>query len=66
MRERCTASRSSQGKTYYLRLDIGFSGPKFVPVDQATANKDMRKCHPAKDSVSKEEDEDAGKSKDEK
>jgi hypothetical protein len=54
------------GKTYYLRLDIGFTGPKFVPVTQATAEKDMRKCHPAKDSVSKDEAEDAGKSTDEK
>jgi hypothetical protein len=41
------------GKTYYLRMDLAFSGPKFVSVDQATAEKDMRKCHLAKNATGK-------------
>jgi hypothetical protein len=43
------------GKTYYLRLDIGFTGVKFTPVDQATAEKDMSKCHLANDAISKDQ-----------
>jgi len=54
------------GKTYYLRLDIGFTGPKFVSVDQATAEKDMRKCHLAKNAVSKEKAGDEDKNNDDK
>lgn len=54
------------GKTYYLRLDIGFTGPKFVSVGQAAAEKDMRKCHLAKNAVSKEEAGDERKNGDEK
>jgi hypothetical protein len=41
------------GKTYYLRLDIGW-GIKFTPVDQATAEKEMSKCHLPDDAVTKD------------
>jgi len=33
------------GKIYYLRLDFGWGGVKFDPVDEVQAKKEMSHCH---------------------